>query len=102
MAKRVTELEERALALQRDLFLLTPRQYIERDDCGPDPLGLGEAWKDARVAVTQAYFALEDLGDILRDKAGIEGWKPDDEEGWEPGDEIDTPAPSDPEPGNQG
>ena len=88
MAQGVMKLEERALALQLDVFRLTPRQYIEHDNCGPDPLGLSQAWGNAGAAVTEAYLALEHLGDILRDKAGIED--------WEPGDEIHTSAPTDP------
>ena len=79
MAKRVAELEDRTLELQHDVFRLTPRQYIERDDCGPDPLGLSQAWKNAGAAVTEAYLALEHLGDILRDKAGIEDGETGDE-----------------------
>lgn len=84
----VTALEERSVALQDDVFRLTPRQYIERDDGGPDPLGLGEAWTNAWTFATQASLALEHLGNILRKKAGIED--------WELGEHIYTTAHTDP------
>ena len=90
MAKRVTELEDRALVLKSDVEELVPDQYLE-DDYGPDPLGLGQAWENALDATEDAHFALGALGEILRDRAGIED--------QEPGDQLDTPAPSDPEPG---
>jgi hypothetical protein len=94
MAKRVAELEERAMVLEGDVLDLTPSQYL-KDDCGPDPLGLRQAWKNAGDAALDAYFALGDLGEILRKKAGIqdEDWEDED---WESDDEIDTPAPTDP------
>ena len=98
MAKRVTELEDRAMMLEGDLLELTPGQYL-KDDCGPDPLGLCQAWRKALDAALDAYLALGTLGEIVRDKAGFVR----DEDGIlrdkagiaysEPGDELDTPAP---------
>lgn len=94
MAKRVKELVEHAIALEEDVSELIPDQYSEHDHCGSDPLG--QAWRNALDAAEHAYFALVALLGILRVKAGIPI------EDWDPDDEIDTPAPSDPEPGNPG
>ena len=99
MAKKVTELEERAMVLEGDLAELIPGQYVKRDNCGPDPLGLGQAWRNASDAALNAYCALAELGDILRNKAGIKNCEADDEKDWKPGDvehreqgnELDTP-----------
>lgn len=93
MAKKVTELEKRAMVLEADVAELIPGQYMKRDNCGPDPLGLGQAWKNAADAALNAYCALAELGDILRNKAGI---SVEDREA----DEVDAPAPSDLERGN--
>jgi hypothetical protein len=68
MAKRVTELEERALDVAIDMFTAVPAQYRERPD-PDDPLGA--AWVTALKAATQASIDLERLGDLLRAKAGI-------------------------------
>ncbi len=110
MVKKFAKLEERALALQRDVWRLAPDQYLKQEDCGADPLGLGQAWRDAWSAARNTYCVLSTLGDILHDKAGINRWDapeyaecaPDDEEDWEPGDEFDTPVPSDTEHRNPG
>ncbi len=93
MARKVTELEERALVLEGDMAELIPDQYLEHADCGADPLGLAQAWRNASDAALNAYCALAELGDILRNKAGIfvEDRKAD---------EVDELAPSGPEPGN--
>ena len=65
MAKRVTELFERAKALNKDLWSLFPAEHL-KDDHGPDPLGLGEAWRDAAFGVGEARMTLEELSDTLQ------------------------------------
>ena len=88
MAEKVIRLELRAFELQDDLRRAAPRQYLERDDCGPDPLGLSDAWYRAVETSEDAYLAVEELAGILRGRAGMAY------------DEPDTPAPADPGPGD--
>jgi len=120
MAKRVTELAERARVLQLDMQRLVPSQYMKCGDDGcilsdeqqdvSNPPELGQAWRDAVNAAQDAYFALGDLAGILRERAGIEIKRHVVLGDWLPGDipiqrilsisrgsdEIDTPATTDP------
>ncbi len=97
MARKVTELEERALVLEADVAELIPDQYLEHADCGAG--SLGQAWQNASNATLNSYCALAALGNMLRNKAGIKNceaddakdWKPGNVEHREPGNELDTP-----------
>ena len=68
MAKRVTELEERALALKVDVDALMPDQYVQGDY---EPDSLAQAWQEAWAVVDDAVTALEWLGYLLRNKVGF-------------------------------
>ena len=91
MAERVAKLEVRAFELQEDLRRAAPQQYLERSSCGTDPLGLCAAWNNAVETSEDAYYAVEELADILRDRAGIDKWAPSETQ--------ETLTPADPEPG---
>ncbi len=67
-AKKFAELEEHAVRLVGELFLLVPRAYVERPDVR-DPTNA--AWNAAIHEAMKTTIALEQLGDILRAKAGI-------------------------------
>ena len=69
MAARVTELEEQAILLCGEIYVLRPRQYFDR----PTPDALCYAWNVAARSTMQTAVALENLGDLLRAKAGISG-----------------------------
>ncbi len=66
-AEAVTALEDKAVALDMNLFCEIPEQYLERPDYDP----LCEAWNDAIDAVGLASVAMRRLGDMLRKKAKI-------------------------------
>ena len=68
MAKRVTALEDRALQLTIDLFKIVPLQYLDHPNDG-DPFN--RAWNEATDATRTAMCKLEDLGALVREKAGI-------------------------------
>ena len=64
MAKRVTELEAQGLELSRRVFEFCPKKSMKGDP-------ICEAW-DAVVGTTMnASIELQQLGDLLREKAGI-------------------------------
>jgi hypothetical protein len=68
MAKRVTELEEVGLGLALDMFSLVPRQYLDQPN-RDDPLN--RSWNLVVNVLIQATVVLEQLGDLVRAKAGI-------------------------------
>ena len=68
MAKKVAELEEQAMGLSADVLLTMPAQYRERPDFKD---ALNVAWNAAVEATMLASIKLEELGDLLRQKAGI-------------------------------
>ena len=82
MVKKVTELEDRAFALDEDLLDLIPAQYL-KSDRKPNPLG--KAWIDAACAAQDTCIELGGLVDLLREKAGLPP-----REYSEPDDEVDT------------
>lgn len=68
MARKAGELEAQALELAGQTYLAAPTQYhgdVNRQDT------LGVAWAAAINATMAASIALENLGDLLREKAGI-------------------------------
>jgi len=68
MARKVGGLEEQAIHLSAELYLLIPARHRDR----PDPnQPLNSAWNRAVAVTMKASVALEQLGDLLRDKAGI-------------------------------
>ena len=68
MAKRVTALEERALQLTIDLLKIAPTQYRDHRNDG-DPFNA--AWNKAVDLAHDSLFAIADLGNLVREKAGI-------------------------------
>ena len=68
MAKRVTALEDRALQLTDDLLKIVPSQYLGHPNDG-DPFNA--AWNRAVDRVYDSLFAIADLGNLVREKAGI-------------------------------
>ena len=67
-AKRVTDLEARSLQLMLDTAKIAPEHYREKPD---EQDALCMAWNDAASQTSIALFALADLGDLVREKAGI-------------------------------
>lgn len=68
MAKKVTELEERAFKLAADVFLAAPQRYLD------DPAPKNEAgclWKLSAEFAKATLLALEELAMFLREKANI-------------------------------
>ena len=98
MANRVGWLEELALSLQEDMLAICPKQYCEMflsDRLRPgDPLS--EAWIWVIVAIQEAVFACGELGDRLREKAGITSPGPVERYFWE------CQHPGEPEPPDDG
>ena len=68
MAKRVTALEDRVLQLTRDLFKIAPQQYLDHPN-DRDPLNM--AWNKAVDRTHDSMYAVVDLGNLVREKAGI-------------------------------
>ena len=68
MAKKISKIEEQVTAAAAELFVVEPRQYRESRQ-SEDPLG--RAWNAAVDATMLASIKLEELGDLLRKKAGI-------------------------------
>lgn len=68
MARKITELEARALQLAQDYFELMPKMY--RDQVNPqDPIN--QSWNKTLDQVMGLLKAIEQLGDLYRAKAGI-------------------------------
>ena len=67
-AKRVTDLEARSLQLMFDTSRFAPEHYRKKPN-DHDPLN--KAWNGAVDRTTDTLFALADLGDLVRQKAGI-------------------------------
>ena len=72
MAGQVAELEEVAFGLAADVFVLAPTQYRKRETNDE----LGTAWNVCIEATMKVMNAMENLGDLLRAKAGIAGSGP--------------------------
>jgi hypothetical protein len=68
MAKKCAAFEEQAVQLAGEVYLATPTQYRVQ----PDPVDpLNRAWNVAAHATLLAVIVLEQLGNLLRAKAGI-------------------------------
>ena len=67
-AERVTDLEARSLELMLDTANIAPEHYREKPN---EQDALCMAWNDAASQTSIALFALADLGDLVRQKAGI-------------------------------
>jgi hypothetical protein len=75
MANSVGPLEVRAFELTDAIYQIAPEQYLE--DAKPsDPMGM--AWRQVIEAAIHLWTCIGDLGDELRQKAGIEGDGPTD------------------------
>jgi len=68
MALKVGKLEEQATALAAEMFMVQPAMYRGNRQ-SEDPLR--RAWNAAVDATMLASIKLEELGDLLRKKAGI-------------------------------
>ena len=68
MAKRVTALEDRALQLTLDLFKIALSQYLDHPN---DDEPFNAAWNKAVDRTHDLMYAVAELGNLVREKAGI-------------------------------
>lgn len=70
MAERVARFEQRGMELYHDMIAAAPLQYIENEDYA-NMDQLCKAWQRAYEQSRLTALALEELGNLLRSKAGI-------------------------------
>lgn len=75
MVRKVEELEQQAVRLSMEMFVTIPAVYRER----PTADAVCVAWTKALDAATWVEIALEELGNLLRTKAGINRLSPFEE-----------------------
>ncbi|MCG3139155.1 MAG: hypothetical protein HJJLKODD_03034 [Phycisphaerae bacterium] len=68
-AKKITELEARALQLADDFYALMPSMYRDPRTLHTDPIC--RAWNDAMDRILETLHTIEHLGNLLREKAGV-------------------------------
>lgn len=66
-AEKITALEAQMTEVCKDFLEYLPEQYSNQRPSDP----LGQAWNDTMNAISNAEDRLEDLGEMLRDKAGV-------------------------------
>ena len=94
MAKAVTKLEAQHADLREEILSLIPQRCCpdspEYLKCGHPKDAIGQAWEKVHETIRAADNALEWLGDLLREKAGIE-WS--DVFGSKPTQNVAAPVP---------
>ncbi len=69
MVNRVERFEVAAFALADAIFQSIPQQYRHGYEAGD---WIGESWNEGLKAAVRLWTTVEDLGDLVREKAGIE------------------------------